>query len=196
MFKADPQLAGIPVVIVSLFADEERGLALGVANVLQKPVEREALLSALHGLRLQHTLSRQLTVLVVDDEPAAIELIAANLEGQDCRLLRAHDGGSAIRMAQQAQPDLIILDLLMPGMDGFQVLDFLRQDDQPVLAPVLVLTSKSLSAQDRERLNGRVMHVLEKGSFNRKVFLAEVQRALHGLQPPASASGNGRQRLQ
>ncbi|MES2071451.1 MAG: response regulator [Pseudomonadota bacterium] len=184
IFKADPQLRDIPVVIVSILVDEEKGLALGAARILQKPVAREVLLAALHDLRLPPADpgQTQLTVLIIDDEPQAVELIAANLEGLNYRLLRAYDGATAIRVARQEMPDLIILDLLMPDMDGFQVVEALRREARPVLAPILVLTAKSLTREDKQRLHGGVTQILEKASLNREDFLSEVRRAVQTEQ--------------
>jgi signal transduction histidine kinase len=175
--KTAPTLDSVPVVIVSILADEQRGVALGATKMLQKPVAREALLEVLSTLGLA-TTAPPATVLVVDDDPNAIDLVAAHLAGQACQVLRAFDGHSAIQSVQRQPPDLLILDLLMPGLSGFEVVDALKRRADTAAVPILVLTAKSISEDERQRLHGRVLQILEKGHFSRQEFLAEVERAM------------------
>jgi CheY-like chemotaxis protein len=176
--KGDSELKDIPVVVVSIIADEHKGLALGAAKILQKPVTRETLLAAVNGLGTARRNERKFNVLIIDDEPQAVDLVSATLQSLNCRFARAYDGQSAVRMVEQNPPDLIILDLMMPGVDGFEVIDMLQQRHSHLLLPILVLTAKSVTRQDRERLHGRVLNIMEKSSFQRSDFLAEVKRAL------------------
>ena len=180
--KADPALAGVPVVIVTIVDVPSRaGFVLGAAKVLQKPVRRETLLGALRELGLGGKARRKFTVLAVDDDPKALELIAASLAGEkNCALLRASSGQEAINSVRQAAPDLMILDLMMPGVSGFDVVDALKNDPATAAMPILILTAKTVSETDRKRLNGHVLKIMEKSSFDRERFLAEVQRAIGG----------------
>ncbi|WP_374568308.1 response regulator [Ideonella sp.] len=177
--KKDPQLADVPVVIVSMVADRQRGVALGASKVLEKPVGRQQLLDAVQALGLVREPGQLRKVLVVDDDPVAVDLVASNLAGADCEVLRALDGEQAIGVALGSRPDLIILDLMMPGLSGFEVLDRVRSQPAMAEVPILVMTSKTITPQDRERLRGRVQQVFGKQMLDRDRFMAEVGRALH-----------------
>jgi len=175
--KQTPALAHIPVVIVSMVADREKGRALGAAAVLQKPLRREELLAAVtrHAITGARGAAR---ILVVDDDPAAVELAGLVLGDAGWEVLRAYGGSEGVAQALAAQPDLIVLDLLMPDVDGFDVVAKLRTDARTAQIPILVLTSKVLDANERERLDRRVQSIVGKGGFGRDAFLNEVRRAL------------------
>ncbi len=177
--KSDPALAGIPVVIASVLADRDRGFALGAKQVLQKPVERAALLEAIDGLGIKRAKGRaRFTVLVVDDDPKAVELVAQQLKGRNCKVVRAYGGREALMTVGQMTPDLIILDLMMPSIDGFEVVDAIKRRPETSGVPIIILTAKQITRQDRNRLNGYVERILEKSGFDRESFMTEVRRAL------------------
>jgi signal transduction histidine kinase/CheY-like chemotaxis protein len=176
--KKDPALGAVPVVIVSVVAERQKGFALGASQVLQKPVTRDELLQAVASVGLGSRLDRAQRVLVIDDDPLAVEMVASNLEGPNCEVLRAHDGGTAIDIALSARPDLIILDLMMPGISGFEVVDRVRSLPDMAAVPILVMTAKTVTTQDRERLNGHVLKIMDKGTLDRDRFMSEVSRAL------------------
>jgi CheY-like chemotaxis protein len=180
--KSVPVLAEIPVVIVSVVADEQKGVALGAASTLQKPVSRQTLLDTVNALGLGKSAHRASKVLVVDDDPDAVEFVAACLDKPSMTVLRAYDGHAAVELAKQTAPDLLILDLMMPGMSGFEVVDALASIPQTALTPILVLTAKSIGREERERLGGRVLQVLEKGMFSPEQFQLEINRALYRKQ--------------
>jgi signal transduction histidine kinase/CheY-like chemotaxis protein len=177
--KQHPVLAGVPVVIVSVVGDEHKGVALGAAKVLQKPLTRQALLDAVHAVGNSGTAASPRKVLVIDDDPRALELVASSLGDAGCEVQRASDGAAAIRAAQAQRPDLIILDLLMPGLSGFEVVEAVRRDAATASVPIVVMTAKTVTAEDRERLNGHVRQVMSKTSFDPDRFLSELNRALH-----------------
>ena len=176
--KADPKLADTPVVIITISEDLDRSLALGARRVLQKPFGREGLVAALAGLVDARPGGEPARVLVVDDNVKAVELTATVLEAEGYRVLRAYGGAEAIEVARSAHPDLLILDLMMPQVSGFEVARALRESEQTARIPILVLTAKDLSAEDRERLNGAVNAILAKSSFSTSELLAELRRAL------------------
>ena len=176
--KADPKLADTPVVIITISEDLDRSLALGARRVLQKPFAREGLVAALAGLVDARPGGEPARVLVVDDNVKAVELTATVLEAEGYRVLRAYGGAEAIRVARSAHPDLLILDLMMPEVSGFEVARALRESEDTARIPILVLTAKDLSAEDRERLNGAVNAILAKSSFSTSELLAELRRAL------------------
>ena len=176
--RPDSPWRNVPVVIASVAADRERGFTLGAAQVLQKPVTREELAGALHHLGLGGKRSRDHKVLIVDDDPKSVEVLAAYLAEPGYQTLRAHGGREGIELARRHAPDLILLDLMMPEVSGFDVVDALRADRTTEGIPVIVVTAKQLSADDRRALNGGITAVLEKAGFNHGRFLNEVRRAL------------------
>jgi PAS domain S-box-containing protein len=176
-------LRHVPVVIISGVADFTRGFALGAAAVMQKPVTRKELYGALAQLGLfLPTGGQTLTVLVVDDDPRAVELLAVRLAAIGASVLRAHGGEEAIALARSELPGLIVLDLMMPAVSGFDVVEALREQPETARIPVIAVTAKHVTAADHERLGGAVTAIMGKGQFDRARFDSEVRRALSGRQ--------------
>ena len=179
--KQMPELKHVPVVIISIVADPSKGFALGAAAVMQKPISRQDLYESLAQLRLLPlTSSESLKVLVVDDDPAAVELIAVHIQDLATTILRAYGGREAIEIARREQPDLIVLDLMMPEVTGFDVVTALNKHVSTARIPVLVVTAMRISDADRKRLNGCVTLILEKTEFETDRFTMEVRRAMSG----------------
>jgi PAS domain S-box-containing protein len=176
--KASPKLAGIPVVIISIAADLEHGISLGATRVLHKPFTRDELVAALGDAGVKAIAEQPATVLVVDDNPAAVELLANHLAALGARVLRAYGGREAIAAAQRLAPDLILLDLMMPDVSGFDVVEALKSRPDTAAIPIMVITSKQLTAEDRAALNGHVMQVMQRAAFSGEAFTQEVRRAL------------------
>ena len=180
-------LAHVPLVIIVSPTDSHMALAGGAATVLQKPVNRAELKASLANLGLQPAEERIYTVLVVDDDPAAVELIAMFLPPPGYAVVRAFGGREAITLARLLRPDLILLDLMMPEVTGFDVVEALQRDSDTARIPILILTAKDITAVDRVALSShpdRVIHILEKSGFDRARFIAEIRRA---LPPPTHA---------
>jgi signal transduction histidine kinase/DNA-binding response OmpR family regulator len=176
--KADPELARIPVVIVSMVDERGRGYALGAAGYVVKPVAREDLLAALAPLTGTGSAGGgPVKVLAVDDDPMVLELIDSVLSADGYTVLRAGSGDEGLRMARRELPALIICDLLMPGTDGFDVVEQLGTDPATAQIPIVVLTAKAVDATDKERLNSHVAHLAEKGSFSQAEFVELVRRS-------------------
>lgn len=169
---------GVPIVIVSIAADHQRGFSLGAAYVLQKPVRREEMLGAMHSLGLGPPTGNGCRVLIVDDDPKAVDVLAAYLAELGCTVLRAFGGREGIEMARRESPDLLLLDLMMPEVSGFDVVEALREKSETAAIPIIVVTAKTLTVDERAQLNGHVTAVIEKASFNHGRFGAEVRRAL------------------
>jgi PAS domain S-box-containing protein len=179
--KQVPELRGIPVVILSIVADASKGLALGAAAVMQKPISRLELYDALVGLSLfPHPKDRKLTVLVVDDDPKAVDLIALRVTAMAGTAVRAYGGREAIELARRELPDVIVLDLLMPEVNGFDVVAALAERPETSSIPILVVTSKHLTADDRARLTRYVASIMEKAGFDSDLFTSEIRRAMGG----------------
>lgn len=174
-------LAKVPVVVISSTTDGNLALTGGAAAVLQKPVSRAQLKFSLLNLGLHPRQGRTHMILVVDDDPKAVEVIAAFLPASAYSVVRAYGGAEAIAMAQHLQPDLLVLDLMMPEVNGFDVVEALQQQASTARIPILVVTAKDVTLQDRSALNnrpGKAIHILEKSGFNQAGFIAEVRRAL------------------
>jgi PAS domain S-box-containing protein len=179
--KQLPALTHIPVVIISIVADRNKGVALGAAAVMQKPLSRQDLSEALVELGLfpiapGHTLK----VLVVDDDPKAVELISIRLLDMATTVLRAYGGREAIDIARKELPDLIVLDLMMSDVNGFDVVEALNRNARTTGIPILVVSAKSISPADRLRLNRPAAMTMADGGFDRDRFAAEVRRAIGG----------------
>ncbi|HEU4749265.1 MAG TPA: response regulator, partial [Gemmatimonadaceae bacterium] len=176
--KQIPAVTSVPVVIISIVADSPKGFALGAAAVLQKPISRQELYESLVGLGLFPVPEGgALKVLVVDDDPKAVDLIRVRLHGLASSVITAYGGRQAIELAQLELPDLILLDLMMPEVTGFDVVTALQERPSTAHIPVLVLTAKRVTADDRFKLNGYVSAIIDKATFNRERFISEIRRA-------------------
>jgi CheY-like chemotaxis protein len=168
--KADPDLADVPVVMLTMLDDRNKGFRLGAADYLVKPVDPGRLTAV---LRRHHGDPAARRVLVVDDDPDLRRRLRGLLEKDGWAVDEAGDGREALdRLA--ARPSLILLDLLMPRVDGFEFLAGLRELDEFRSVPVVVLTAKDLTAADHDRLRGSIEAVLRKGSLGSEQLLAEV----------------------
>jgi CheY-like chemotaxis protein len=193
--KAAPDLADIPVIMLTMLDDKDMGYALGVRDYLTKPVDRERLLAIIRkyacapppppagGVQLsdgREGAEQGRHALVVEDESATREMLRRALEGEGWTVAEAENGRPALERLAIAQPALILLDLMMPEMDGFQFLDELRRNAAWRAIPVVVMTAKDLTAEDRLRLGGCVQKILQKGAYSRAELLAEVRRLVAG----------------
>ncbi len=174
--KRDPATAGIPVVIVSVIDNRELGLALGALDYFVKPVEATALVRCLTSYNFRRTGSDECRVLVVDDEGANRDLLREILEPVGFNVVMASGGQEALRLATESPPDVVLLDLLMPGVSGFDVVEGLRERDTTGSIPI---------AQDKELLNGRVSRILARRSTGAADLLSQVQEVLVHRGVPA-----------
>jgi signal transduction histidine kinase/DNA-binding response OmpR family regulator len=173
MLKNDPHTAYIPVVIVSILDEQNLGLSLGAVDYLQKPVEPMQLLDALETLRVSSS-----NIMVVEDHQQDAELIRAILEPEGYRVSHASSGADALARVDHRLPDLILLDLMMPGMSGFEFIRHLRARSLTQEIPVIVVSAKTLTDAERQYLHDNVEQVLVKGRFEREEMLQEVGEAL------------------
>jgi signal transduction histidine kinase/DNA-binding response OmpR family regulator len=171
--KGDPSLADIPVVLVTIVDERQRGYALGVVEYMVKPIDRERLAAVLRMLCHQPG-----HVLLVEDDADTRALMREALAGAGWTVTEAENGRRALDRLAQRVPSAIVLDLAMPEMDGFEFLDELRKDAKWRAVPVLVVTARDLTAADRQRLNGGVEHVIQKGGRAGEDLLREVADAL------------------
>ena len=170
--KTDPDLANIPVILLTILDNKELGYALGASDYLTKPIDRDRLVAVLkRSLRLDAAGA----VLLVEDDEATSQTIRGALETQGHRVTVAANGLLALEQIAKSRPQLILLDLMMPEMDGFEFVVELRKRPEWCSIPIVVITAKDLTAEDRARLR-HVERVLLKGAHNRQELLAEVRR--------------------
>jgi len=173
--KSDPDLRDIPVIMVSIVKDKAMGYTLGAAEYLSKPVDRDRLLKLAHRYS---TPQRGDLVLVVEDDPNTRDLVRRTLEGQGLRVREACDGREGLDRMAEETPALIVLDLMMPIMDGFEFLQRVRQSDEWHEVPVVVLTAKDLSTEDRIALSAGAARILSKSGDENSELLVEVRAAI------------------
>jgi CheY-like chemotaxis protein len=173
--KGDPELADIPVIFVTILDEQTKGYSLGATDYLVKPVDRERLAQVLTRL-CGDRRSRRL--LLVEDDETTRTVIQHALEREGWAVTPAENGRVGLARVAETRPDAILLDLMMPEMDGFEFLAELRRQADWRDIPVLVLTAMDLTDEDRRRLNGEVERVIQKGAYHRDELLREVGRLL------------------
>ena len=180
--RKSERLASIPVVIVSIVADRVRGLAMGANQVLQKPVSHDEFSHALAavGFGMSPEASRR-AVLIIDDDPKSVQIVGTYLDQVGLRVLTAFGGRDGIDCARREFPDLIVLDLMMPEVSGFDVVHELKADAATAMIPIIIITAKQITAEDRAQLGGDVLQVIEKSAFDHDLFISEVNRALNTM---------------
>lgn len=162
--KADPETTHIPVIMLSMADDQYKGLALGATDYLMKPISVEKLEATLqtHSIVIE---GEKLAMVVEDDDPIR-EITSLALESAGWDVVSASNGRLALDLLQQHLPTIIILDLMMPEMDGFQFLEIIQEDANYQQIPVIVVTAMDLSADERLKLQGSVKRILQKGSLS------------------------------
>jgi CheY-like chemotaxis protein len=172
--KANSDLADIPVILLTIVDAKQLGYTLGVAEYLTKPINREQLVAVLRK-HLNHRPAGP--VLVVEDDPPIRRALRRALGREGRSVIEAENGLVALeRLNMSTPPEAIILDLMMPEMDGFAFLEQLRKNPVWRTIPVIILTAKDLTAEDRRRLNGHVERILEKGEHSLEDLLPEVRK--------------------
>jgi CheY-like chemotaxis protein len=178
LLKADPDLAGIPVIMLSVRGDENFAFAMGVADYLKKPIDRERLIAVLQKYQ---RLDPPIEVLIVEDDSNMREMLRRMLEEESWSVSEAANGQAALELVAHSKPSLIILDMLMPVMDGFQMVAELQKHETWRKIPVVVVSAKELTEADRAKLQGCVTTILQKGSFGREELMREVQQTVRQL---------------
>ena len=177
--KADAALASIPVIMVSVVDEQNLGFSLGAVEYVSKPIDWQRLFNLLHSYCDGHT---DQPVLIVEDHAETRELLRRNLANQGWQTLEADNGRVALDCLLTVVPAVILLDLMMPEMDGFEFLTLLRQDPRWQALPVIVVTAREIDEQDNKRLIGQVSHIFRKGQFTPDALIAQI-RELMRVQP-------------
>jgi CheY-like chemotaxis protein len=178
--KSDPETKDIPVVMLTMMNDKSMGLSLGALEYLNKPVDRDHLLQVLNRCCPGKSAK---PILVLEDDIAMREMLARTLTKEGWRVTEAENGKVALEQIRHEIPGMILLDLMMPIMDGFTFLKELRKEDQWRDIPVLVITSKDITRQERELLEEKVVTILQKGEHTRKQLLEQVSSSIKHFIP-------------
>jgi CheY-like chemotaxis protein len=173
--KADPLLSDIPVIMLTIVDDKNLGFSLGAAEYFTKPIDWARLTAVLRAHRKD---SARPTVLVVDDEESAREMLRRTLQNEGWQVATVANGRQALETIRSGVPQLILLDLLMPEMDGFEFLQVLRERPEGKQVPVIIMTAKDLSETDHQRLNDEVTRIVQKSPTRQEQWLEEIRALL------------------
>ncbi|BAQ61728.1 sensory transduction histidine kinase [Geminocystis sp. NIES-3708] len=173
--KADPKLASIPVIMATILQEQNLGYALGATDYLTKPINSELLKGIIQKYKFEssHNLA-----MVVDDDPFNRDMLRNVLEKEGLEVIEAENGTQALKTIKVRKPQLILLDLMMPEIDGFEVAQILKHNPEWQEIPIIVITSKDLTLEDRKRLNGYVEGILQKGAYSRQILLEQIHNLL------------------
>jgi CheY-like chemotaxis protein len=193
--KANPQTKHIPIIMCSIVSNEGLGFSLGAADYLVKPIMEEELLAALARCSVDRQEQGDVEVLVIDDQADDILLIRRMLEAQHpleaerpleaqrhYRVIEADGGQTGIDLVHRRKPDVVILDLMMPEVNGFAVLEDLKREPDTRDIPVIVITAKDLTEEEQQQLKGQVEVLLRKGLFTEQELLDDLGTALSRIE--------------
>ncbi|MDZ7370506.1 MAG: ATP-binding protein [candidate division KSB1 bacterium] len=178
----------IPIIVVSVLEDADKGLQFGADDYCVKPVDPQWLNAKLRELAARRPVKK---ILIIDDEETARYLLKGHLAGGNFTVFEAENGGQGLSLAQSELPDVIFLDLLMPGMTGFEVLERLKGDAATASIPVIINTSKALDPEEREVLRQKTLAILNKSSVSRQAAISAVKEALKKIYYPMENHENG-----
>jgi len=185
--KQDGALAEIPVIMVTIVDNQSIGFSLGATDYLIKPINRDRLVRAVEKCCPK---GEPRHVLIVEDDAPTSELMGRALREIDCTVTQAENGRVGLERLNEASPDAILLDLVMPEMDGFEFVARLRAESRWRRIPVIVVTAKALTAEDLARLNGQVQHLVQKGEYSGKAVLAALDELVPRHAPRAVRNGH------
>jgi PAS domain S-box-containing protein len=187
--KADAATQDIPVVVLSIVDNQEMGYRLGACDYLVKPFDRGAILGTLARIAPRPAESERVDLLVVDDDPQVVDLVRQLLEDDPYVVRSASDGEEALRVIYQRCPDVILLDLLMPQLDGFGVIERLQESAEHCHTPVIVLTAKELTPEELTQLRKKVSSVMRKQGLDRDTLLQSLRTTLQAYRTATEAKG-------
>ena len=186
--KGDPELSSIPVVMLTMVNNREMGFSLGVDDYMLKPIDRGAFVRTLRRYCMPQN---DPTILVVEDDAITREMLRTSIEKEHFTVIEACNGREGLEQLSKTRPALILLDLMMPEMDGFHFTREVRAHPEWRDIPILVMTAKDIDAEDRERLDGQVSRILQKGACGREELLtaisSRIARVTRSEEPAATA---------
>ena len=177
--KTDKDTKNIPVIITSIIDNKDLGFALGATDYLIKPIEKETLIYTLSQFTLtSKRKKRQVNILLVDDDPIVHKMIEKILADEGFNLVHAYNGEEGLKMSIELKPDLILLDLVMPDIDGFEVAENIKKHPISAQIPIFIITSKDLTVEERLKLSGNIERIIRKKSFSAE----ELSRSIRELE--------------
>ncbi len=177
--KSDRDTKNIPVIITSVIDNKDLGFALGATDYLIKPIDKETLIYTLSQFTLTSKRKRrQVNILLIDDDPIVHKMIEKILVPEGFNVLNAYNGEEGLKMAIELKPDLILLDLIMPDIDGFEVAENIKKHPISAQIPIFIITSKDLSIEERLRLSGNIERIIGKKAFSAE----ELSRSIRELE--------------
>lgn len=188
--KSSADLCSIPVLVVSILEEKKKGLALGARDYLVKPVDKGLLKICVE--RILQRREKSYKALVIDDDLRAVQHMEKHLQVINFKVFTALDGREGLKKAQEIKPDIILLDLMMPQMDGFEFLRNKEKDEAIASIPVVVVTSKTITPEERRFLEERALYIARKSDFGKEDFVNKVLELLEeGEASARSVSSRG-----
>ena len=179
--KHDPEMSAIPVIMTTIVENRNLGFSLGATDYINKPIEQDRLLATV-AKYTRNDRSRQ--VLIVEDDEATRQVIKKSLGEDGWRISEAENGKEGLKQLEKREPDLILLDLMMPEMDGFEFLSLIRRNEQWAKIPVIVVTAKTLTVDDYTRLHGNIESIVDKSKESLEVLLRNLSDQIRSSIPP------------
>jgi CheY-like chemotaxis protein len=173
--RGDPELADIPTIIATIVDEQRHGMTLGAVGYLTKPIDREKLVDLIAKYRRPSGPTR---VLIIEDDATQRERIRSWLEPQNWSLIEADNGRVALDRLSECIADVILLDLMMPEMDGFQFVAEMQKHPMWIQIPIIVVTARDLTVEDHARLNSGIEVVLRKESFRPTTLIESIRRVV------------------
>ncbi|MBW2164348.1 MAG: response regulator [Deltaproteobacteria bacterium] len=179
--KSTPETQNIPVIVLSIVDNKKMGFSLGAAEYMVKPLDKNFLLRKIRDLEKMGKIQR---VLVVDSEKDTVSLIEHTLQEIGCQLKTAYNSQDAVKLIQTFVPDLIILNLTMPKVNGFDVIEYIKTDEKVRDIPLIIITKRDLSEKEKDALDGRLRGILNKGALKEEDLLQELKHKIDEMITP------------
>jgi len=174
--KKDPKTKDIPVIFISILDNREMGLSLGAVEYLVKPISKEQMMAVIKRVEMH---SRIYNVMIVDDNPQDVEFLTQYISPEDKYMVtKAYGGKEALLRVEQSRPDLIILDLIMPEFNGFEVISRLKKSEKTRHIPIIIVTAKELTQEEIKYLHNNISKIIKKGAFRKQDLLRDIKRTL------------------
>jgi adenylate cyclase len=174
--------------MISILDEQHKGIALGASAYLNKPIDRGKLAALLANFKFTDRAPR---ALVIEDDETTRLMLGRLLKGEGWEVSEAKNGKVGLERLLNEPPDLILLDLMMPEMDGFEFLAQMRRDPEHDKTPVIIVTAADLDADARRRLDGGVSHILQKAAYAREELLDQIRRLVADYAETAKLTGTG-----
>jgi PAS domain S-box-containing protein len=177
--KSQPLTSGIPIILLTINDEKHENYEVGANEYLFKPIDRDRLVTIVEKYRAEQ--QSDLSVLVIEDDPNIRAMLKRMLEKENCIVSEAQDGHDALEVMTQKIPQLILLDLMMPNVDGFEFMHLLRLRQETPSIPIIIITAKDLTNEECTRLSGSVHKILQKPNYSYPKLLEEIVRRLYKL---------------